>query len=386
MDGQQQIEIIPHELYWTTAHAAPKDTGSVKYFCIDDELVYQPFVNDFGPLSLASTWRYCKKVEWLLSQERGRRRLVQYTSFHPHKRANAACVAGCYRVIVLGMSPQEAWRPLSTADPPFMPFRDATYGASSANLYIIDVLRGLHRAMELKWFDYASFDVNFFEFYETVENGDFNWIIPGKMLAFAGPSPTDRDASGWRVCTPEHFIPIFRSLNIGVVVRLNQKQYDRQRFISNGVKHVDLYFADGSCPPSEIIDRFLHVAENQENAVAVHCKAGLGRTATLIGLYAMKHYGISALEFIGWVRLARPGSILGPQHQFLIEMEAEMMKAGSRASVEEVTAKLGNLALTPPRERKDLVQPDSPFARPDKNQGERLTETKRQAQQQRVAS
>ena len=41
-------------------------------------------------------------------------------------------------------------------------------------------------------------------------------------------------------------------------------------------------------------------------------KAGLGRTGCLIGLYAMKHYHFPATDFIGWIRLIRPGSILGP--------------------------------------------------------------------------
>ena len=44
----------------------------------------------------------------------------------------------------------------------------------------------------------------------------------------------------------------------------------------------------------------------------MHCKSGLGRTGTLIGMYAMKHYNISAADFIGWVRIVRPGSIHGP--------------------------------------------------------------------------
>ena len=29
-----------------------------------------------------------------------------------------------------------------------------------------------------------------YEHYERVENGDFNWIVPGKFLAFSGPTQT----------------------------------------------------------------------------------------------------------------------------------------------------------------------------------------------------
>merc|ERR1712217_293780 len=91
----------------------------------------------------------------------------------------------------------------------------------------------------------------------------------------------------------------------------------------------DLYFLDGSCPPSDIIAKFLHIAENEPGAIAVHCKAVLGRTGTLIGLYCMKHYQFPARAFIGWNRICRPGSILGPQQQFMCDMQAEMWQAGA---------------------------------------------------------
>uniref|UniRef100_A0A673BD39 protein-tyrosine-phosphatase n=1 Tax=Sphaeramia orbicularis TaxID=375764 RepID=A0A673BD39_9TELE len=125
---------------------------------------------------------------------------------------------------------------------------------------------------------------------QRVENGDMNWIIPGKILAFSSPHP----------------------------LRLNRKLYEGRRFEDAGFEHHDL-FLDGTTPSDLIIRRFLHICESTKGAVAVHCKAGLGRTGTLIGCYLMKHFRFTAAEAIAWIRICRPGSIIGPQQNFLEE-------------------------------------------------------------------
>ena len=98
-----------------------------------------------------------------------------------------------------------------------------------------------------------------------------------------------------------------------------------------GFKHSDLYFLDGSVPSEEIVQRFMEIGEGEAGAVAVHCKAGLGRTGTLIGLFAMKNFGFPPAEFIGWIRICRPGSVLGPQQQFLVSMENAMQRWAAEA-------------------------------------------------------
>ena len=83
----------------------------------------------------------------------------------------------------------------------------------------------------------------------------------------------------------------------------------------------------------ELVDKFLKVAEENQGALAVHCKAGLGRTGTLIGCYAIKHYHFNAADFIGWIRMCRPGSVIGPQQYFLHEYEEVLKKQGENSPI-----------------------------------------------------
>ena len=51
----EAIEIEKGRLYWISDASAPKcKTSKAFYFCIDDNLIYEPFFEDFGPLNLSN--------------------------------------------------------------------------------------------------------------------------------------------------------------------------------------------------------------------------------------------------------------------------------------------------------------------------------------------
>ncbi|XP_061594861.1 dual specificity protein phosphatase CDC14AB isoform X2 [Cololabis saira] len=323
-------EFIKERLYFATLRSKPKSTVNTHYFCTDDEFVYENFYADFGPLNLAMLYRYCCKLnKKLKSFTLTRKRIVHYTSFDQRKRSNAAVLIGGYAVIYLKKTPEEAYRALiSGSNASYLPFRDASFGNCTYNLTVLDCLQGIRKALQHGFFDFESFDVDEYEHYERVENGDLNWIVPAKFLAFSGPHPKTKIENGYPLHAPEAYFPYFRKHDVSTVIRLNKKIYDANRFTDAGFDHYDLFFVDGSTPNDIIIRRFLHICESTDGAVAVHCKAGLGRTGSLIGCYLMKHYRFTAAEAISWIRICRPGSVIGPQQNFLEEKQAALWLQG----------------------------------------------------------
>ena len=86
------------------------------------------------------------------------------------------------------------------------------------------------------------------------------WIIPSKFQAFSGPCATPTDTDGFPTCMPgfptcmpeyDRYAPVFLNTGIGLVVRLSKQQYDKRRFLANGVNHKDPYFRVGTFPPQQ---------------------------------------------------------------------------------------------------------------------------------------
>jgi len=56
----------------------------------------------------------------------------------------------------------------------------------------------------------------------------------------------------------------------------------------------------------------------------------------------MKHFQIPAEAFIGWIRIARPGSILGPQQFYLPQMEPNYIHSHQSAQKSKLMTKALN--------------------------------------------
>jgi cell division cycle 14 len=284
---------------------------------------YQPFFSDFGPLSLHQVHRF---VSLALSHLHEHGAPVEfYCTSNPQQIANAALLAACFRVVHLQLPPDAALAPLAPLLARARPYRDACSLPSTYDLTVAACVHGLARAMRLGWYSFAAFDPARWAELEQIDRGDMNWLVPGKLLAFASPYHT-RVVQGFRVCTPADLVPVFRALGITAVVRLNEKTYNEGVFRDAGFDFAEMAFPDGSCPPEPVLERFLALIEGRA-VVALHCKAGLGRTGTLAGCFLIKQFEFSAAEAIGWIRICRPGSVIGPQQQFLVRYGQRLRQA-----------------------------------------------------------
>src|SRR4051794_40076710 len=177
------------------------------------------------------------------------------------------------------------------------------------------------------------------EKFERVDMGDFNWVTPN-FLAFSSfkqktayeiptSSPTyatlpSNIAEIQRSGLPGPFKNVlshFVARNVGLVVRLNSELYSSSYFTKLGIQHLNMIFDDGTCPPLSLVRKFVNLAHEmitvQKRGIAVHCKAGLGRTGCLIGAYLIYKHGFTANEIIAYMRFMRPGMVVGPQQHWL---------------------------------------------------------------------
>lgn len=257
-------------------------------------------------------------------------------------RANTACLLCCYLVLLQLWSPHQVLQPIAQMDPPVMPFRDAGYLNADFEICIQDVVYALWRAKERGLVDLQKFDLEEYENYEQVDQGDLN-LIYKDFVAFASPQQS-------KPAPFKKVLSFFKKHNVKLVVRLNSHLYDAREFTKRGIEHIDMIFDDGTCPTLETVQKFIGISEGviaKGGKVAVHCKAGLGRTGCLIGAHLIYTHGFTANECIAYMRLIRPGMVVGPQQHWLYLHQGEFRDWRFTMCLDPVADANGHRGLVP---------------------------------------
>lgn len=103
-------------------------------------------------------------------------------------------------------------------------FRDASVGPPCYQISLRDCLSAIYKCHRLGFFNFEDFCVKEYEHFERVENGDLNWIVPGKFIAFCGPHARSKMEDGACLFNYIHDVKVVRMKKNAVVRSLVSEQ------------------------------------------------------------------------------------------------------------------------------------------------------------------
>ena len=351
-------------------------------FQLIHNIKYRALRNDFGPMNLSSIVVFIQSLDDELKNF-PEKQIVLCVSKGKRNLTNAVFLLGSYMLLKQNMSSRALAASFGRLDTNRLEaYRDATCSRPDFGLCLLDCWQGLENGNRNGWFRYSGnavfwgmINTSQYRHYEDPANGDLQEVVPGKFVAFKGPVDLGGleyldTASGLRLFSPAYYADALRDLGVRTIIRLNEPRYDAKAFTSRGFQHFDLPLDDCTAPPDDVVAAFFRIVDSAPGAVAVHCHAGLGRTGTLLALYLMRSHGFTAREAMGWLRIMRPGSVIGEQQHYLCSAERVLSarpvtfrRPDSAARFERARPGAGDGVALPSREA-----PSQPDAQPDRHQ------------------
>jgi protein tyrosine phosphatase type 4A len=122
------------------------------------------------------------------------------------------------------------------------------------------------------------------------------------------------------------YFELYKKHNIRTIVRTCKPMYSSIHFEHLGMKVIDLFIDDGNYPDVNIIEKWLDVVKEEDN-IAVHCVAGLGRSPLLVCIGLIQFERMEPIDAIEIVRKEKPNTLNSKQIDFLIHFKPILLKS-----------------------------------------------------------
>jgi cell division cycle 14 len=285
---------------------------NIYYFSTDNHECNNKVMYEYGPPNIGNIYNFCNILD--INLEKIKNRKIAYYIYNDKKSynlLNTVFLIGCYFILKKNYKLEDVLLKLIHI------FNEhPTYYVDSTNIYggytitLIDCFKSINFVYKNNIFNLNNFDYEYYAYSTNLETVDFNIICDNMIIT---RSPQDNN---------ELLVlkKIFLKNNIKTLIRLNSDNNYHEDLIKDKINIIDLFFNDRTLPELDIIEKFMNII-NTTDKIAIHCKAGLGRTGLLACLWLITQRSFSTKDAIAWLRMIRPGCVHGYQGHFIQILE-----------------------------------------------------------------